>query len=78
MWLEISFKASCRSHGNHQEKSISIDEAPCEAFNLMHILELPIDGHIKLNKEFFCLIEYITPMSVFQLQVWKIHMIITI
>ena len=23
---------------------MSIDEAPCEAFNLMHILELPIDG----------------------------------
>ena len=51
--LEISIKASRRYHGNHQENSMSIDEAPCEAFNLMHILELPIDGHIKLNKEFF-------------------------
>ena len=52
--LEIPIKASHRYHGNHQEKSMSIDEAPCEAFNLMHILELPIDGHIKLNKELFC------------------------
>ena len=43
---------SRRYHGNHQEKSMSIDEAPCEAFNLMHILQLPIDGHIKLNKVF--------------------------
>ena len=51
--LEISIKASRRYHGNHQEKSMSIDEAPCEAFNLMHILELPIDGHIELNKELF-------------------------
>ena len=32
---------------------MSIDEAPCEAFNLMHILELPIVGHIKPNKEVF-------------------------
>ena len=32
---------------------MSIDEAPCEAFSLMHILELPIDGHIKLNKKLF-------------------------
>ena len=30
---------------------MSIDEAPCEALNLMHILELLVDGHIKLNKE---------------------------
>ena len=44
-------KASRHYHGNHQEKSMSIDEAPCEAFNLMHLLELTIDGHIKLNKE---------------------------
>ena len=51
--LEISIKASRRYHGNHQEMSMSIDEAPCEAINLMHILELPIDGHIKLNKELF-------------------------
>ena len=51
--LEISIKTSRRYHGNHQEKSMSIDEAPCEAFNLMHMLELTIDGHIKLNKEFF-------------------------
>ena len=51
--LGISIKASRRYHGNHQEKSMSIDEAPCEAFNLMHILQLPIDGHIKLNKVFF-------------------------
>ena len=29
----------------------SIDEAPCEAFNLMHILELPIVGHIKPNSK---------------------------
>ena len=35
--LEISIKASRRYHGNHQEKSMSNDEAPCEAFNLMHI-----------------------------------------
>ena len=35
--LEISIKASRRYHGNHQEKSMSYDEAPCEAFNLMHI-----------------------------------------
>ena len=32
---------------------MSNDEAPCEAFNLMHILELPIIGHIKPNKKFF-------------------------
>ena len=32
---------------------MSNDEAPCEAFNLLHILELPIVGHIKPNKEFF-------------------------
>ena len=51
--LKISIKASRRYHGNHQEKSMSIDAAPCEAFNLMHTLELPIDGHIKLNKELF-------------------------
>ena len=51
--LEISIKASCRYHGNHQEKNMSNDEAPCEAFNLMHILELPIIGHIKPNEEFF-------------------------
>ena len=51
--LEISIKASRRYHGNHQEMSMSINEAPCEAINLMHILELPIDGHIKLNKELF-------------------------
>ena len=51
--LTISIKASRRYHGNHQVKSMSIDEAPCEAFNLMHILELPIDGHIELSKEFF-------------------------
>ena len=38
--LEISIKASHRYHGNHQEKSMSFDEAPCEAFNLMHVLEL--------------------------------------
>ena len=31
---------------------MSIDEAPVEAFSLMHILELPIVGHIKPNKEF--------------------------
>ena len=30
---------------------MSIVEAPCEAFNLMHILELPTVGHIKPNKE---------------------------
>ena len=34
------------------EKNMFIDEAPYEAFNLMHILKLQIDGHIKLNKEF--------------------------
>ena len=51
--LEISIKASRRYHGNHQEKNMSNDEAPCEAFNRMHILELPIVGHIKPNKEFF-------------------------
>ena len=51
--LEISIKAFRRYHGNHQEKNMSIDEAPCEAFNLMHILELPIVGHIKPNKAFF-------------------------
>ena len=51
--LQISIEASRRYHGNHQVNSMSIDEAPCEAFNLMHILELPIDGHIKLNEEFF-------------------------
>ena len=39
--LEISIKASRRYHGNHQENNMSNDEAPCEAFNLMHILELP-------------------------------------
>ena len=32
---------------------MSIDETPCEAFNLMHILKLAIVGHIKHNKEFF-------------------------
>ena len=32
---------------------MSNDEVPCEAFNLMHILELPIVGHIKPFKEFF-------------------------
>ena len=32
--LEISIKASRRYHGNHQEKSMSIDEAPCEAFSV--------------------------------------------
>ena len=37
-----------------RNKNTSIDEAPYEAFNLMHILELPIDGHIKLDREFFC------------------------
>ena len=46
-------KASRRYHGNHQKNNTSIDEAPFEAFNLMHILELSIDDHIKLNKEFF-------------------------
>ena len=51
--VEISIKASRRYHGNHQAKNMSIDEAPCEAFNLMHTLELPIVGHIKPNKEFF-------------------------
>ena len=50
--MEISIKASRHYHGNHQKKNISIDEPPYEAFNLMHILELQIDGHIKLNKEF--------------------------
>ena len=34
--LEISIKSSRRYHVNHQEKSMSNDEAPCEAFNLMH------------------------------------------
>ena len=33
--MEISIKASRRYHGNHQEQDMSIDEAPCEAFNLM-------------------------------------------
>ena len=28
--LEISIKASRRYHGNHQEKSMSNDEAPCK------------------------------------------------
>ena len=53
--LEISIKASRRyhgNHGNHRKKNISVDEAPYEAFDLMHMLELPIDGHIKLSKEF--------------------------
>ena len=58
--MEISIKASRRYHGNHQEKHMSNDEAPCEAFNLMHILELPIVGHIKPNKEFF--VRYINEM----------------
>ena len=51
---------------------MSFDEAPCEAFNLMHILELPIVGHIKPDKEFLCQtykLNYITQMSVFQLLV---------
>ena len=50
--LESPIKASRRYHGKHQEKNMSIDEAPVEAFSLMHILELPIVGHIKPNKEF--------------------------
>ena len=37
--LEISIKASRR-----------VAEAPCEAFNLMYILELPIVGHIKPSR----------------------------
>ena len=49
--LEISIKASRRYHGNHQEKSMSNDKAQCEAFNLMHILELPNIGHIKDSPE---------------------------
>ena len=71
----ISIKASRRYHGNHQEKNMSIDEAPCEAFNLMHILELPIVGHIKPGKEFLSDIQitYITQISVFELLVWTIH-----
>ena len=32
---------------------MSNDEAPYEAFNIMHISELPIVGHIKPNKEYF-------------------------
>ena len=70
--LEISVNASRCYRGNHQEMSMTIDEAPCEAFNLMHILELPIEGHVKLNKELFLSdiwIKYVTLMPVFQLQV---------
>ena len=52
--MEISIKASDRYHENHQKKNISIDEAPYEAFSLMHILELPIDAHIKLDKKKLC------------------------
>ena len=48
--MEISIKASRRHHGNHVEKNMSIDDAPCEAFNLLHTLELPIVGNIKLDK----------------------------
>ena len=51
--LDISIKASRCYHGNNQVKNMSIDEAPCEAFNLIHILELPIVGHFKPYKEFF-------------------------
>ena len=50
IWPGDFHKASRRYHGNHQENNMSIGEAPCEAFNLMHILELPIVGHIKTNK----------------------------
>ena len=59
--LEISIKASRRYHGNHKEKSMSNDEAPCEAFILMQILELPIIGHIKPNKKFF--VRYINKIN---------------
>ena len=34
-------------------KNMYIDEDPYEAFNLMNILELPIDGHMKHYKQFF-------------------------
>ena len=53
--LEISIKASRRYHWNHPKKNISIDDAPYEAFKLKHILELPINGHIKLDKEYLYL-----------------------
>ena len=51
--MQISVKASRCYHGNHQETNMSIDEAPCEAFILTHILELTIVGHIKPNKKKF-------------------------
>ena len=59
--LEISH----RYHGNPQKNNISIDEAPFEAFNLMHMSELSIHGHIKLNGEYLSdtQIKYITQMS---------------
>ena len=48
--LEISIKASRRYHG--QENNVSIDEARYEAFNLIHILELQINGHKTRDTEF--------------------------